>query len=164
MYLIQNGRIETITCGTLQKGSVLIENGKIAAVGEELAAPKGTTVIDAAGMWVTPGLIDAHTHICTNNKPNILNKNLDLNEFSSPITPQIRAADTIYPKDAAIPETRRAGFTTCCVLPGSTNLMGGIGICIKLKDGQTAHDLVIPGSEQMKFAMGENPKRYFWRK
>lgn len=86
---------------------------------------------------------------------------LDGNEMSSPITPQVRAMDAVNPHDYAISKVRDAGFTTVCILPGSANVIGGTGIVIKLRDAQTAEEMILPGTEQMKFAMGENPKRCY---
>ena len=109
-----------------------------------------------------PGLIDCHTHISNFNEPRT-NPSipLDGNEMSSPVTPQVRAADAINPHDYAIDKVREAGFSTVCVLPGSANVVGGTGIVIKLRDVHTAEEMILPGTEQMKFAMGENPKRCY---
>ena len=117
-------------------------------------------MIDASGCWVMPGLIDCHTHISNFNEPRT-NPSipLDGNEMSSPVTPQVRAADAINPHDYAIDKVRAAGFSTVCVLPGSANVVGGTGIVIKLRDVHTAEEMILPGTEQMKFAMGENPKQ-----
>ena len=75
--------------------------------------------------------------------------------------PQVRAMDAVNPHDYAISKVRDAGFTTVCILPGSANVIGGTGIVIKLRDAQTAEEMILPGTEQMKFAMGENPKRCY---
>ena len=162
MIAITNGKVVTVTDKTYEKGTVLIEDGKIKAVGEKIEIPHDAQVIDAAGCWVMPGLIDCHTHISNFNEPRT-NPSipLDGNEMSSPVTPQVRAADAINPHDYAINKVREAGFSTVCVLPGSANVVGGTGIVIKLRDVHTAEEMILPGTEQMKFAMGENPKRCY---
>ena len=162
MIAITNGKVVTVTDKTYEKGTVLIEDGKIKAVGEKIEIPHDAQVIDAAGCWVMPGLIDCHTHISNFNEPRT-NPSipLDGNEMSSPVTPQVRAADAINPHDYAINRVREAGFFTVCVLPGSANVVGGTGIVIKLRDVHTAEEMILPGTEQMKFAMGENPKRCY---
>ena len=162
MIAITNGKVVTVTDKTYEKGTVLIEDGKIKAVGERIEIPHDAQVIDAAGCWVMPGLIDCHTHISNFNEPRT-NPSipLDGNEMSSPVTPQVRAADAINPHDYAIDKVREAGFSTVCVLPGSANVVGGTGIVIKLRDVHTAEEMILPGTEQMKFAMGENPKRCY---
>lgn len=163
MIAIKNGKVVTVTDKTFEHGTVLIEDGKILAVGENIEIPSDAQVIDASGCWVTPGLIDCHTHISNFNEPST-NPSipLDGNEMSSPITPQVRAMDAVNPHDYAISKVRDAGFTTVCILPGSANVIGGTGIVIKLRDAQTAEEMILPGTEQMKFAMGENPKALLW--
>lgn len=158
---IINGKVLTITGDTLDKGTVLIQEEKIFDVGVGIQLPEDATIIDAKGCWVTPGLIDCHTHISVFNEPRTL-KDLpvDGNEYSSPITPQIRALDAINPHDPAIEKARNAGFTTVYTTPGSGNLIGGTGIALKLR-GNRAEEMVIPGTEQMKMALGENPKNTF---
>ena len=162
MIAIINGKVVTVTGQTFEKGTVLIEDGKIKAVGADVAVPQGAEVIDASDCWVTPGLIDCHTHISNFNEPNS-NPSipLDGNEMSDPVTPQVRAMDAVNPKDYAISKVRDAGFTTVCILPGSANVIGGTGTVIKLRDVPTAEEMIVPGHEQMKFAMGENPKRCY---
>ena len=164
MIAITNGKIVTVTGETYENGTVLVENGKITAVGADVSIPAGAEVIDVKGGWVTPGLIDAHTHICNFNEPDTMPALCkDGNEMSDPITPQVRAADAINPCDYAIEKVRNAGFTTVCTLPGSANVCGGTGIAFKLR-GKVADEMIIPGTEQMKFALGENPKRVYGTK
>lgn len=162
MIAITNGKVVTITGETYENGTVLVENGKIAAVGSNVEIPADAQVIDANKGWIMPGLIDCHTHISNFNEPRS-NPSLPLdgNEMSDPITPQIRAMDAVNPHDYAIDKVRNAGFSTVCILPGSANLIGGMGTVIKLRDVETADEMVVPGCEQMKFAMGENPKRCY---
>lgn len=160
MKAIVNGTILTITNGVIENGIILIEDGKIKAVGTGISLPEEIEIIDAQGGIITPGLIDCHTHICNFNEPRTNpGPRLDGNEGSDPITPQIRALDAVNPDDWAIEPVRKAGFTTVYTQPGSGNIIGGMGIAMKLK-GHTAEEMVIPGTEEMKFALGENPKRF----
>ena len=162
MIAIKNGKVVTVTGETYEKADILVENGKIKAIGENLEIPENAEVIDAEGMWVTPGLIDCHTHISNFNEPRTMPSiPLDGNEMSSPITPQIRAIDAVNPYDYAIDVVRKAGFSTVCILPGSANLIGGMGTVIKLRNVETAEEMEVPNCEQMKFALGENPKRCY---
>lgn len=163
MTAIINGKVVTVTGGTFEKGVVLVDNGKIRAVGQDIEIPKDAEIIDAAGCWVLPGLIDCHTHISNFNEPNSMPGQYDGNEATGPITAQVRAADAIYPDDYAIKPVREAGFSTVCVLPGSANVIGGTGVALKLR-GHTAQEMIIPGTEVMKFALGENPKRVYGSK
>ena len=162
MIAITNGKVVTVTGETYEQGTVLVENGKIVAVGANIEIPANAEIINAEGMWVTPGLIDPHTHMCNFNEPRT-NPSipLDGNEMSDPITPQVRAIDAVNPYDYAVDVVRQAGFTTVCILPGSANLIGGRGTVIKLRNVNTAEEMEVPGCEQMKFAMGENPKRCY---
>lgn len=160
MIAIINGKVVTVTGETYERGTVLVENGKIKQVGSDLKVPEDAQVVDAKGCWVMPGLIDCHTHICNFNEPSTMPGLYDGNEMSGPIQSQVRAMDTIYPEDYAVEKVRDAGFTTLYSTPGSGNVIGGTGISIKLR-GHTAEEMCISGSEQMKFAFGENPKRNY---
>lgn len=155
------GTIQTITHGVLEGGAVLVEDGKILAAGRELEIPTDAQVIDTTGCWVTPGLIDCHTHLCLMSEPKTMpSLPSETNEKSGPITPYLRASDALNPFDYAVSKVREAGFTTVYTGPGSCNLIGGMGVSCKLR-GLTADEMAIPGSEQMKFALGENPKRIY---
>ena len=117
MIAITNGKVVTVTDKTYEKGTVLIEDGKIKAVGEKIEIPHDAQVIDAAGCWVMPGLIDCHTHISNFNEPRT-NPSipLDGNEMSSPVTPQVRAADAINPHDTPSTGCAKRAFppSACC--------------------------------------------------
>ncbi|MBQ4180901.1 MAG: amidohydrolase [Firmicutes bacterium] len=161
MLVIKNGKVVTVTGETINNGVVAVDKGKIVFVGKEFDAPSDAKVINARGKYVTPGLIDAHTHISNFADMTDRNSQIDGNEMSDPITPQVRAIDAVYPFENGIKLARAAGFTTVCILPGSANLIGGIGQTFKLKKAQFVEDMVMPGTEVMKFALGENPRRVY---
>ena len=163
MKAIRGGTVYTMAGPPIENGTVLISNGKITAVGgPELPVPAEALCIDAAGCWVTPGFIDAHSHLALWGEPE-MKATSDENEMTDPITPHVRARDGINPNDIAIPKVRAAGFTAVYTGPGSGNVIGGLGACIKLR-GVTADEMIIPGTEQMKMALGENPKRVYGEK
>ena len=161
MKVIKGGKVLVAKGEIIENGTVVIEDGKILDVGVGIEAPAGAEVIDAKGCWVTPGLIDVHTHLMgfpsVGTMPGL---NGDFNEVSDPITPHIRAIDALDPFDIGVERARMAGFTTCYTGPGSANIIGGLGCAVKLR-GRTAEEMFIEGTEQMKFALGENPKRVY---
>ena len=160
MIALKGGKVVTVTNGTIENGVVLVEDGKIKAVGaaDKVSIPADAQVVDVTGKWVTPGLIDCHTHISTFSEPTPRPNIGDGNEITDPITAHLRAIDSINPYDIAIAAAREAGFTTCS---GSANVIGGTGISFKCKKGESLFDIVIPGSAQMKMALGENPKNCY---
>ncbi|MGI6035348.1 MAG: amidohydrolase [Limnochordia bacterium] len=161
MLAIINGRVMTITRGELEPGVVLIEGKKIKAVGQDLSIPPEAQVIDASGWYVMPGMIDAHSHLGVLGEPWIWSHD-DVNELVDPVTPHLRAIDSLNPDDVAFKEVVAAGITTVYTGPGSGNVVGGTGIAIKLR-GVSADEMVIPNTEGMKMALGENPKRVYGR-
>jgi imidazolonepropionase-like amidohydrolase len=161
MLAIVNGRVLTITRGVLDPGVVLIEGKRIKAVGQDLPIPPEAKVVDASGWYVMPGMIDAHSHLGVLGEPWIWSHD-DVNELVDPVTPHLRAVDSLNPDDVAIKEVVAAGITTVYTGPGSGNVIGGTGMAIKLR-GATADEMVIPNTEGMKMALGENPKRVYGR-
>ena len=160
MLLIKNGHIKTMAGREFTNGSVLIgDDGKITAVGEALEAPEGAPVIDAQGRLVTPGCVDAHCHIGLDNEA-VGWEGRDYNEIVEPITPQMRAIDSIYPQDEAFPNAIRGGVTTACTGPGSANVIGGTFTAIKLV-GNRVDNMIVKDPIAMKCAFGENPKRCY---
>lgn len=159
MIAITGGRVYTGTAGFIPAGTVLIDGGRIAAVGKGIPVPEEAKVYRADGKYVMPGLIDAHSHLGLFGEPSVP-ATADGNEITDPITPHIRGIDSINPGDPAFPEVLAAGVTTVYTGPGSANIVGGTGVAIKLR-GRTADEMVIPGSEGMKMALGENPKRVY---
>ncbi len=151
--LIKNGTILTITHGTIRNGSVYIKDGKIAAVGAHVTAPSSAKVIDATGKFVLPGTIDAHSHIALRD---------DINEATSPVTPQMLMLDAFDYTDRNIYYTLAGGVTTSLLLHGSANMIGGQSIVIKHKYGLGRDQLLFPNAPRsIKFASGENPKHVY---
>lgn len=160
MKAIINAKIYTVTGPVIEGGSVLYDKGRILEVGKDIKLPAGTEIIDAEGRVLTPGLIDCHTHLFLMHGQETMPGHQDYNEGIDASTPQIRALDALNPFDAALGPVRAAGFTTCYTGPGSANVIGGMGCSFKLR-GKTADEMYIEGSEQMKMALGENPKRFY---
>lgn len=156
---ITGGKVYTVTNGVIENGTVIVENGKITAVGVDLSVPNDAKVIDATGKWVTPGLIDAHSHIGLWGEPNVPMV-MDFNEMTSPITAEVRGMDSINPQDPAFKLVREHGVTSVYTGPGSANIIGGTGVAIKLR-GRTVEEMMYEGTEGMKMALGENPKRVY---
>lgn len=130
MIAIVNGRIMTITQGTLESGTLLAEGGRIVALGEQVEIPEDAQVYDAAGKVVLPGLIDAHCHIGIFPE-GVGWEHSDGDETTDPITPHLRALDAVHPQDPAFGELVAAGVTTVLTGPGSGNLVGGQWVCLK---------------------------------
>jgi len=151
--VIKGGTILTVTHGKIENGSIYIHNGKIAAVGQSVNAPAGATVIDAAGKFVMPGIIDPHSHIALDD---------DVNEPTSPVTPHMMMKDAFDYNDKAIYRALAGGVTSSLLLHGSANMIGGQAIVIKHKYGLGRDEMLFPGAPRsIKFASGENPKRVY---
>ena len=154
--VIKNAVVMTVTHGNIQSGSVYIKDGKIAAVGKDVNAPSGATVIDAGGKYLTPGIIDSHSHIALDD---------DVNEATSPVTPQMMMMDAFDYQDKAIYRGLAGGVTTSLLLHGSANMIGGQAVVIKHKYGAARDAMLFPGAPRsIKFASGENPKRVYGSK
>lgn len=151
VLLIQNATILTVSHGTIEHGSVLIKDGKIAEVGPNVKAPKDAQVVDANGQFVIPGIIDCHSHIAVDGS---------VNEGSVSVSSMVNIADVLNPDDIDIFRDLAGGVTTANVLHGSANAIGGQTVVIKLRWGQPASRLPFGGAlPGIKFALGENPKR-----
>ena len=160
MLLIQNGHIKPMVGPDLENGAVLIgDDGKILRVAQAIQAPEGCQVIDAQGRLVTPGCVDAHCHIGLDNEA-VGWEGKDYNEIVDPITPQMRAIDSIYPQDEAFALALQGGVTTACTGPGSANVVGGTFVAIKLW-GNRVDNMSVKDPIAMKCAFGENPKRCY---
>jgi imidazolonepropionase-like amidohydrolase len=148
-YVIRNGTIMTVAKGTFV-GSVVVKDGKILEAGPNVTAPVGATVIDATGAFVTPGIIDCHSHIAIEN----------VNEGSVAVSSMVDVRDVINPEDIAIYRAMAGGVTTANILHGSANPIGGQTLVLKMRWGADAHGLIFEGAVPgIKFALGENPKR-----
>lgn len=162
MLLIKNGFVKTMAGENIPGGSVLIgDDGKIVQVAQNIRLPKGTkaAVIDAQGRLVTPGCVEAHCHIGLDNE-GVGWEGHDYNEIVDPVTPQMRAIDSIYPQDEAFANAIAGGVTTACTGPGSANVVGGTFAAIKLC-GKRVDKMVVKDPLAMKVAFGENPKRCY---
>lgn len=156
MLLIKGGHVKPITSPDIDCGDVLVNGGRIVAVGPHIAAPADAQIIDAHGLIVTPGLIDAHCHIGMHEEATRWEGN-DVNESSDPVTPQIRAIDGINPLDEAFDTALRGGVTAAVTGPGSANVIGGTFCAIKLY-GRRVDNMLLRAPVAMKIAFGENPK------
>jgi len=159
MKALVNGDINTITDGTF-KGSILIEDGKIADLGEDIEIPDEAKIIDVEGKTIIPGLIEAHCHTGIHEEGEGWQGN-DTNEMYDPITPHLRALDGINPDDIGLKEAVKAGITTVNVTPGSANPIGGKAVALKTAGSKIVDELVLKEPTGMKMAFGENPKRVY---
>lgn len=146
----------------IRNGIVLIKDGRIAEVGQTVAIPSDATVIDGGGTkYVTPGLIDTHTHMGVYAAPggDALS---DGNEATRPVTAYVWAEHSVWPQDPQFPRALAGGTTTVQVLPGSANLFGGRSVVLKVVPGRSVQDMKFPGARYgLKMACGENPKRVY---
>ena len=149
--LIRNATVLTVTKGTFPNSNVLVENGKIAAVGKDVSAPADATVIDASGKFLMPGIIDCHSHTAIEG---------GVNEGTVSDSSMVNIKDVIDPEDINIYRGLAGGLTVSNVLHGSANAIGGQTTVIKLRWGKSAKELLFEGAKPgIKFALGENPKR-----
>ncbi len=157
MLLIRGGHIKPMTGEEWENGQVLIgDDGTIAAVGAQVDAPADAEVLDATGCLVTPGFIDAHCHIGIHEE-GIRWEGNDCNEYSDPVTPEMRAIDGVNPRCEAFAHALEGGVTTAVTGPGSANVLGGTFVAMKLY-GNCVDDMVVKYPAAMKIAFGENPK------
>ena len=159
--LIRNATIMTAAGPSIKNGSVLLRDGKIAAVGESITAPADALVIDGTGKYITPGIIDVHSHIGVYPAPGV-DANSDGNELTNPVTPNVWAEHSVWPQDPQLPRALAGGVTTMQVLPGSGNLIGGRSVVLKVVPSSTVQGMKFPGAKYgLKMACGENPKRVY---
>jgi imidazolonepropionase-like amidohydrolase len=159
--LIRNATIMTAAGPSIKNGSVLLRDGKIVAVGTSVNAPADAVVIDGTGKFVTPGIIDVHSHIGDYPAPGV-DANSDGNEATNPVTANVWAEHSVWPQDPQLPRALAGGLTTMQVLPGSANLIGGRSVVLKLVPSKTVQGMKFPGAKYgLKMACGENPKRVY---
>jgi imidazolonepropionase-like amidohydrolase len=163
--VIRHALVMPATAPSIRDGAVSFANGKIVAVGPDaqVQTPQGAEEIDAHGMVVTPGIIDAHSHLGVYASPQTLASS-DGNEATNPVTAEVNAKDSFWPQDPGLRRAAAGGITSLLALPGSANLIGGRGFPVKLHFGRTADEMRFPGAKDgLKMACGENPKRVYGR-
>lgn len=149
--------------GRMDGASVLIENGDIKAVGENLNAGDAT-VIDGSGKWLTPGIIDNHSHLGVYPAPDV-DSHADGNEMTKPVTAEVWAEHSVWPQDPGFSAALAGGVTSLQILPGSANLVGGRSVTLKNVPNRTVQEMKFPDAPYgMKMACGENPKRVYGQK
>jgi imidazolonepropionase-like amidohydrolase len=158
---IRNATILTAAGPAIQNGTIVVRDGKIVAVGASVTVPPDAEVIDAQGKYVTPGVIDDHSHLGVYAAPGV-DANSDGNEATQPNTAEVWAEHSVWPQDPQFPRNLAGGVTTLQVLPGSANLFGGRSVVLKVVPGRTVQDMKFPGAKYgLKMACGENPKRVY---
>jgi imidazolonepropionase-like amidohydrolase len=158
--LLRGATVLTGSGERLENADVAMQDGKILAVGQSLAEGD-MTVIDASGMWVTPGIIDVHSHLGVYPSPGVT-AHSDGNEATAPNTAEVWAEHSVWPQDPGFVTALAGGVTSLQILPGSANLIGGRGVTLKNVPGQSVMDMKFPGAPYgMKMACGENPKRVY---
>jgi len=155
MLAISGATIYAITQQIITAGTILIDNGKIVAVGNHIPVPHDASVFEAKGKVVTPGLIDCHTHLGIAEEA-VGGAHLDKNEITDPVCPHLRAIDAINPEDEGLADAVAGGITTVIVTPGSENVIGGQSVAIKTF-GQIIDTMILRHPAGMKIAFGENP-------
>ena len=162
MIALTNGRLYTIDNGIIEQGTILLDGAKIAAVGTDVAIPAEAQVIDVEGRIVTPGFIDAHTHIGIDEE---IHQPIgdDCNEMTEPNTAELRAMDAINYRDLSFQDAVKAGITTVMITPGSANVFGGL-VAVMKTAGRTYKEMLLNGEAGLKMAFGENPKRVYGEK
>jgi imidazolonepropionase-like amidohydrolase len=157
--LIRNATILTATGREIERGAILLAEGRIAAIGTDVAAPDGAIIVDGTGRFVTPGLMDTHSHLGVYAAPGTRAES-EGNESTNPNTAQVWAEHSFWPQDPQIPRAVAGGVTTIQVLPGSANLFGGRSVTLRLVPARTVQEMKFPGAPYgLKMACGENPRR-----
>lgn len=150
--------------GKIENGMVLMEGGDIKAVGKNVDIPSDANVIDGSGKWVTPGIIDIHSHLGVYPTPAV-DSHSDGNEMTKPVTAEVWAEHGVWPQDAGFAAALAGGITALQILPGSANLVGGRTVTLKNVPNISVQDMKFPGAPHgLKMACGENPKRVYGEK
>ncbi len=158
--LIRNAIVLDGTGRRLDNADLLMRDGRIVAVGASLDGA-GATIVDASGRWVTPGIIDVHSHLGVYASPGV-NATQDGNEATDPVTAGVWAEHSVWPQDPGFQTALEGGVTTLQVLPGSANLIGGRGVTLRNVHATTYQAMKFPDAPQgLKMACGENPKRVY---
>jgi imidazolonepropionase-like amidohydrolase len=169
-YRVYPGAVTAITGATIydgeggriENGSILFSEGKIVALGQNVDAPSGATIIDGRGKWVTPGIIDVHSHLGDYPSPSV-EAHQDGNEITGPVHPEVWAEHSVWPQDPGFSRAlANGGVTSLQILPGSANLFGGRSVTVKNVPARTMQAMKFPGAPYgLKMACGENPKRIY---
>lgn len=159
MLAIVGATVHTVARGTLKEGTVLLDGGKIIAVGNSVPIPQDAQVYNARGKIVTPGLIDCHTHLGIAEEA-VGTAHLDKNEVNDPVCPHLRAIDAINPEDEGLEDAVSGGITTIIVTPGSENVIGGQSVAIKTY-GRIIDAMILRQPAGVKIAFGENPIKIY---
>lgn len=161
--LFKGGTILTGTGEQLDETDVLVKDGKIARVGKDLRA-RGATVIELNGAWLTPGIIDVHSHLGAGGQPRV-RAHSDINEATAPTTPDVWVEHSVWPQDQGFVTALAGGVTSLQILPGSANLIGGRSVTLKNVPALSVAEMKFPGAPYgLKMACGENPKRVYGSK
>jgi imidazolonepropionase-like amidohydrolase len=159
--LIRGATVLTGSGTRLDDTDLLLEDGRVKALGRRLSAPSGARIIEARGRWVTPGIIDVHSHLGVYPSPGV-SGNSDGNEATSPYTANVWAEHSVWPQDPGFTTALQGGVTTLQILPGSANLFGGRSVVLKNVHSVSYQGMKFPGAPQgLKMACGENPKRVY---
>ncbi|MCG8464814.1 MAG: amidohydrolase [Xanthomonadales bacterium] len=162
--LIRGATVLTGTGERLNNADVLMSDGKIQAVGQQLQTPAGAKVIDGEGRWVTPGIIDVHSHLGVYPSPGV-KAHQDGNEITGPVTANVWAEHALWPQDTGFAAALAGGITSMMILPGSANLVGGRGVTVKNVPATSYQAMKFPDAPHgLKMACGENPKRVYGEK
>jgi imidazolonepropionase-like amidohydrolase len=156
---IVGGRVIPVAGAPIEDGVVLVNDGRVEAVGRDVRVPDGAEWVGAAGKVVLPGLVDAHTHLGVHEEAEGW-AGQDTNEMTDPVTPQVRALDAINPADLGFADAVAGGVLTVNVNPGSGNPIGGQAAAVR-SAGRTVDDMVLRAPSGLKSALGENPKRVY---
>ncbi|MFD4673151.1 amidohydrolase [Lentzea sp. NPDC058450] len=159
---ITGGHVVPVDGAPIEGGTVLIQDGKIAAVGQNVEIPAGTPTVDATGSWVLPGFVEAHGHMGVHEEAEGW-AGQDTNEMTDPVGARMRALDAINPADLGFADALSGGVTTAVVKPGSGNPIGGQTVAIKCW-GRTVDEMLVKEPVSVKSALGENPKRVYGEK
>jgi len=162
--LIRGATVLTATDKEIANGDVLMSDGKIREVGQNIQAPAGAVIIDGKGKFITPGIIDIHSHLGVYPSPSN-EATSDGNEATKPTTPEVRSENSVWPEDPGFTRALAGGVTALEILPGSANLIGGRSVVLKNVPAITTQAMKFPGAPyDLKMACGENPKRVYGEK
>lgn len=159
--VIRNVNIYTAAGPLIRNGEIAVQDGRVLAVGSSVSTPAGAEVIDGKGRYITPGIIDVHSHIGVYPAPNTA-AHQDGNEMTNPVTGNVWAEHSVWPQDPQFPRDLAGGVTTLQILPGSGNLIGGRSVVLKVVPAVSVQGMKFPGARYgLKMACGENPKRVY---